>query len=109
MNLTATNNEAKISSSPPAIPGLDSLQQQAVDFALKGYSVFLTGPAGSGKSLTLRRIISSLRNPILSVPDAFLPSQAFNGQNLIGDGGFNVRLTGVKVLEKSRRKKRREM
>ena len=40
---------------------LDPLQQAAVNSALSGENIFLTGGPGTGKSFTLRRIIKRLR------------------------------------------------
>ena len=40
---------------------LDPLQQRAVDIALSGKNLFLTGGPGTGKSFTLRHIIEQLR------------------------------------------------
>ena len=40
---------------------LDWRQQQAVDIALSGKNLFLTGGPGTGKSFTLRHIIDQLR------------------------------------------------
>jgi nucleoside-triphosphatase THEP1 len=40
---------------------LTSAQQSVVDLAVAGYNIFLTGAAGSGKSVTLRRITECLK------------------------------------------------
>jgi len=40
---------------------LDPLQQEAIDAALEGKNLFLTGGPGTGKSFTLRRMIEQLR------------------------------------------------
>jgi hypothetical protein len=42
-------------------------QRCAVDLAVRRYSIFLTGPAGSGKSTTLRAIVSQLTHDGLRV------------------------------------------
>ena len=41
---------------------LDGTQLEAVDYAVQGHNIFLTGVAGTGKSLVTQRIIASLRS-----------------------------------------------
>jgi DNA replication protein DnaC len=40
---------------------LSEQQQRALDLAERGYSMFLTGSAGTGKSFVLRQMIERLR------------------------------------------------
>lgn len=40
---------------------LDDFQMRAVELALQGHNLFLTGGAGTGKSLTVRHIVAALR------------------------------------------------
>lgn len=40
---------------------MDELQENAVNLAINGHSFFLTGAAGTGKTFTLKNIISALR------------------------------------------------
>ena len=49
---------------------LDPLQQRAVDIALSGKNLFLTGGPGTGKSHTLRHIIKQLRDQHAARPGA---------------------------------------
>ena len=55
----------KASSSKQSKPspggGLNQQQQHALELALSGHSIFLTGGAGTGKSFTLKRIIKALQ------------------------------------------------
>jgi ATP-dependent DNA helicase PIF1 len=55
----------KASSSKQSKPspggGLNEQQQHALELALSGHSIFLTGGAGTGKSFTLKRIIKALQ------------------------------------------------
>ena len=46
---------------PSPAGGLNQQQQHALELALSGSSIFLTGGAGTGKSFTLRRIIKALQ------------------------------------------------
>ncbi|KAK7198439.1 hypothetical protein NESM_000804000 [Novymonas esmeraldas] len=48
-----------ITSPPPA--ALDTIQSRAVEWALRGHNLFVTGGAGTGKSHTLRAIVAALR------------------------------------------------
>ena len=52
---------SKQSKPSPGGGGLNQQQQHALELALSGVSIFLTGGAGTGKSFTLRRIISALK------------------------------------------------
>ena len=52
---------SKQSKPSPGGGGLNQQQQHALELALSGVSIFLTGGAGTGKSFTLRRIISALQ------------------------------------------------
>ena len=52
---------ASASDKQPKPGGLNQQQQHALELALAGQSIFLTGGAGTGKSFTLRRIIAALR------------------------------------------------
>lgn len=43
------------------VAGLDPTQQRAMDSAMRGESIFLTGPGGCGKSYTVGKIVTRLR------------------------------------------------
>lgn len=47
---------------PPPEIALDPMQQQALDYAAHGFNLFLTGVAGTGKSLVTKSIIRELRS-----------------------------------------------
>ena len=47
--------------STQSAPPLDELQQRAINMAVSGANVFLTGGPGTGKSFILQRIVADLR------------------------------------------------
>lgn len=59
-------------------------QQQAIDWAVQGYSFSLTGPAGSGKTTTVKGIIQALLDSgkvqiVSALSHKYLPSQGVPG------------------------------
>lgn len=59
-------------------------QQQAIDWALEGHSFSLTGPAGSGKTTTVKGIIQALLDSgkvqiVQALSHKYLPSQGVPG------------------------------
>ena len=59
---TPFDNVSSSKQSKPSLGGeLNQQQQHALQLALSGTSIFLTGGAGTGKSFTLRRIIKALQ------------------------------------------------
>ncbi|KAG7363024.1 TPR domain protein [Nitzschia inconspicua] len=49
-------------SSPTLDIGFDDIQQQAIDAAFEGKNVFITGVAGTGKSLVTQKIVNDARD-----------------------------------------------
>ena len=59
---TPFDNASSCKQSKPSLGGgLNQQQRHALELALSGTSIFLTGGAGTGKSFTLRRIIKALQ------------------------------------------------
>ena len=79
---------------------LDSIQQQAIDAALEGKNIFLTGVAGTGKSFVTQRIVENAKAKKQEVAVAAPTGVAAVNLNL---GAQTVHsLAGVKVPQRAR-------
>ena len=77
-------------------------QSEALDILKLGYNVFLTGPAGSGKTHLLNKYINFLKDNYVDVPDTFkqqcdlIKGDAINGTNDT-QNCYNVTATTKKI------------
>jgi ATP-dependent DNA helicase PIF1 len=95
--ISETNNDLKAIDNQNLIIELNSDQQKAVDEFINKKNIFLTGPAGTGKSVTLRKIIEYCNlNKILYGVTATTGSAAL----LIGGKTINSYL-GIGLIDKS--------
>ena len=95
-----TKDQEQEQEQPPSQRNLDPIQQNAIDAALEGKNVFLTGVAGTGKSMVTKLIVENARRCGHEVAVAAPTGVAAVNLDL---GAQTLHsLAGVKVPEKAR-------
>jgi ATP-dependent DNA helicase PIF1 len=103
----ASHNSNDAASEGEKIKELNEKQRQALELARQGKNIFITGPAGTGKSLALQEIISLMKQKYNYASDEWVAlgstgtsALAVSGQSLHSFAGCGVPVT-VKDFKKA--------
>jgi len=92
-NATSKSSQSQQSNTPEqegsGLIMLNSLQKRAVDAAKRGDNVFITGPAGTGKSVVLKHILAHLKAKYKHTPECYV-AVAPTGPTAISVGGQTI-------------------